>query len=118
MATNSISNIRFFPRSGTSGVKASLVFTVGGLVEIKGAIMENAKGMWVSLPGKYYEGTDKNTQLKTKKWDAEVRAIDEEKAKELQETILTAYKNYKPVANSNTSVAKKTAASLTSEDRW
>ena len=99
MSNSTISNIRFFPRDhNAKGVRATVYFTVGNLVEIKGAIMENAKGMFVSLPGNYYEGTNKQTQQKERKWDAQVRPLGEEQGKELQSTILTAFKNYTPKA--------------------
>ena len=128
-SSNPISNIRIFLRENPSnGVLASVTFTVAGIMDVKGAIRENANGMFVSLPGEYYEVKDKTTKQPTgeKKWDSQVRVVgaDEESAKAnaqmVKDTILKAYMEKKSggkVSAPNTAT-KNSSGFTKTQDRW
>lgn len=137
MATSSnnvISNIRIFLRDNPSnGVLASVTFTVAGIFDVKGTVRENANGMYVGLPGEYYEVKDKTTKQPTgeKKWDSQVRVTgaDEEamkaNAQMVKDTILKAYMEKKTGGKSTASApnsATKNSSGFTkaarTDDRW
>lgn len=82
-----ISDIQLYVVNGNKTIKANGSFLVNSAVKIRFTLMDGQKGMFVGLPGKYYEAKDGSG----KKWASDVEVLDEAVVKTLTKLINDAY---------------------------
>jgi DNA-binding cell septation regulator SpoVG len=96
--SNLFSGVKLWPRNGQT-VKASGKVTIADVVEVSVAVMQGRDGLWVALPRRQGEATDKETGAKETRWYPDVKMLSEDLKKELDQVVTT---EYKKIINSKT----------------
>jgi DNA-binding cell septation regulator SpoVG len=82
-----ITEVKLFKVNGHKTIKANGDFTVNNALKVKFTLMNGPKGLFVGLPGEYYQPKDGSE----KKWASKVEVTSEEFVKTLSKAVIDAY---------------------------
>ncbi len=105
MPSNLFSDIRIFPVN-SSTIKANGKMVIAGTVEVSFKVIQGKNGMFVALP---QTKTPSKVAGEPDKYWADVRILDEETKKQMEETVLAAFNAAGTGGSKTTSAPKKSA---------